>query len=56
MEKKKKQPKFYTKKRTNSGRYIIIAEGETRQELIDRIKEDSETYKKRDGGNKWQRE
>ncbi len=40
--------KFYAKKRTRSGVYITIAEGETRAELIDKIKSDSETYKKRE--------
>jgi hypothetical protein len=56
MAKKIRQPKFYTKKRTNAGRYITIAEGETRKELIDSIKRDSETYQKREGDPKWQRE
>jgi|TARA_R100000781_G_scaffold10259_1_gene9891 hypothetical protein len=38
--------KFYAKKRTRSGRYITIAEAATRQELIRKIKSDSETYEK----------
>jgi|TARA_Y100000310_G_scaffold43131_1_gene40264 hypothetical protein len=45
MENQRK-PKFYAKKRTKSGRYITIAEGFTRQELIESIKSDSTTYKK----------
>ena len=45
---KKREPKFYAKKRTKSGRYIIIAEGNTRQELIERIKLDSNTYRERE--------
>ena len=47
MEKNQK-PKFYAQKRTKSGRYITIAEGNTRQELIENIKLDSNTYKKRE--------
>ena len=45
MEKKKK---FSAQKRTKSGRYITIAEGNTRQELIERIKLDSNTYRERE--------
>lgn len=45
---KKKEPKFYAQKRTKSGRYITIAEGDTRQELIELIKLDSNTYKERE--------
>ena len=44
---KKREPKFYAKKRTKSGRYITIAEAATRQELIERIKSDSNTYRER---------
>ncbi len=40
--------KFYAQKRTKSGRYITIAEGNTRQELIENIKSDSNTYNKRE--------
>lgn len=47
----KKEVKFYAKKRTKSGFYITIAEGDTRQELIEKIKRDSETYRERDGEN-----
>ena len=43
-----KRKKFYAKKRTKSGRYITIAEGNTRQELIERIKSDSNTYRERE--------
>tara|TARA_R110001592_G_scaffold28401_1_gene104368 strand:+ start:297 stop:440 length:144 start_codon:yes stop_codon:yes gene_type:complete len=43
-----KKPKFYAKKRTKTGRYITIAEADTRQELIEKIKKDSNTYKKRE--------
>ena len=39
-----KKPKFYTQKRTKTGRYITIAEADTRQELIEKIKKDSNTY------------
>tara|TARA_R100000781_G_scaffold110482_1_gene75970 strand:- start:19 stop:165 length:147 start_codon:yes stop_codon:yes gene_type:complete len=39
-----KKKKFYAQKRTKSGRYITIAEADTRQELIERIKSDSNTY------------
>tara|TARA_Y100000310_G_scaffold32052_1_gene30430 strand:+ start:286 stop:462 length:177 start_codon:yes stop_codon:yes gene_type:complete len=39
-------PKWFVKKRTGSGVYITIAEGETRKEIIDQLKADSETYKK----------
>ena len=45
---KKREPKFYAQKRTKSGRYITIAEGNTRQELIERIKLDSNTYRERE--------
>jgi ribosomal protein L34 len=45
---KKREPKFYAKKRTKSGRYITIAEAATRQELIERIKLDSNTYRERE--------
>jgi hypothetical protein len=41
----KTEPKFYVKKRTKSGRYIVIAEGSTRKELIDSLKRDSLTYR-----------
>ena len=44
-----KRKKFYAKKRTKSGRYIIIAEGNTRQELIENIKSDSSMYNKERG-------
>ena len=43
----KPQAKWITKKRTQSGVYITIAEGRTRKELIDRLKQDSETYRER---------
>ena len=43
-----KRKKFYAQKRTKSGRYITIADGDTRQELIERIKLDSNTYKERE--------
>ena len=43
----KPQAKWITKKRTQSGIYITIAEGRTRKELIDRLKQDSETYTER---------
>tara|TARA_R100000750_G_C2326748_1_gene88510 strand:- start:692 stop:862 length:171 start_codon:yes stop_codon:yes gene_type:complete len=42
------EPKFIAKKRTKSGMEITIASGNTRHELIEKIKEDSETYKKRE--------
>ena len=45
---KKREPKFYAQKRTKSGRYIRIAEASTRQELVERIKLDSNTYKERE--------
>ena len=45
---KNRKPKFYAQKRTKSGRYITIAEGDTRQELIENIKSDSNTYNKRE--------
>jgi hypothetical protein len=38
------EQKFYAKKRTKSGRYIVVAEGNTRKELIDSLKRDSETF------------
>ena len=41
----REQAKFYAKKRTRSGRYITIAQGDTREELINKIKSDSDTYK-----------
>ena len=41
-----KRVKFFAKKRTKSGKLITIAEGKTRQELINKIKSDSNTYKK----------
>ena len=40
-----KEPKFYVKKRTKSGRYITVAEGNTRNEVIENLKRDSETHK-----------
>tara|TARA_Y100001963_G_C6655054_1_gene387626 strand:+ start:458 stop:622 length:165 start_codon:yes stop_codon:yes gene_type:complete len=42
-----KDPKFYVKKRTKSGRYITVAEGNTRNEVIENLKRDSETYRER---------
>ncbi len=42
------EPRFVAKKRTKSGMEITIAVGNTRHELIERIKKDSETYKKRE--------
>lgn len=45
-----KKKKFSAQKRTKSGRYIIIADGDTRQELIESIKSDSNTYKERERG------
>ena len=47
-EKTKRNPKWYVKKRTKSGIYITIAEGNTRKDIIDRLKADSETYQKRE--------
>jgi hypothetical protein len=44
----KKEPKFYAKKRTRSGVYITVAEGGTRKELIEKLKEDSETYREKE--------
>ena len=44
----KSSPKWYVKKRTKSGIYITIAEGKTRKDIIDKLKEDSETYQKRE--------
>ena len=41
------EPKFYVKKRTKAGIYITIAEGDTRKEVIDNLKRDSETYRER---------
>ena len=41
----KEKAKFYAKKRTRSGRYITIAQGDTREDLINKIKSDSDTYK-----------
>ena len=46
-----KESKFHAKKRTKSGVYITIAEGDTRAELIERIKSDSETYTKKERVN-----
>ena len=43
--------KFYAKKSTRSGRYIIIAEANTREELIRKIKSDSETYEQERGNH-----
>ena len=45
----KEKAKFYAKKRTRSGRYITIAQGDTREELINKIKSDSDTYKEERG-------
>ena len=42
-----KEPKFFVKKRTKSGRYITVAEGDTRNEVIENLKRDSETYRER---------
>ena len=42
-----KDPKFYVKKRTKSGRYITVAEGNTRNEVIENLKRESETYRER---------
>ena len=44
----KRKPKWYVKKRTKSGIYITIAEGNTRKDIIDGLKADSETYQKRE--------
>ena len=44
----KKEPKFYAKKKTRAGVYITVAEGNTRKELIEKLKEDSETYRERE--------
>ena len=49
MGEDKDNQKFYAKKRTRSGRYITIAEAETRQDLIRKIKSDSETYEQERG-------
>ena len=46
-----KEPKFYVKKRTKSGRYITVAEGDTRNEVIENLKRDSETYRERTSKN-----
>ena len=46
---RKEKAKFYAKKRTRSGRYITIAQGDTREELINKIKSDSDTYKEERG-------
>ena len=43
-----KEPKFQVKKRTKSGRYITVAEGDTRNEVIENLKRDSETYRERE--------
>ena len=48
---KDSEPKFFVKKRTKSGRYITIAVGETRREVIDNLKRDSETYRERTSKN-----
>ena len=48
---RREKAKFYAKKRTRSGRYITIAQGDTREELINRIKSDSDTYKEERGNN-----
>ena len=48
---KDSDPKFFVKKRTKSGRYITVAEGETRKEVIDNLKKDSETYRERANKN-----
>ena len=45
---KDSEPKFFVKKRTKSGRYITVAEGDTRKEVIDNLKQDSETYRERE--------
>ena len=45
----REKPKFYAKKRTRSGRYITIAQSETRQGLIKMIKSDSNTYQEERG-------
>ena len=47
----REKPKFYAKKRTRSGRYITIAQGDTREDLIKKIKSDSDTYKEERGNN-----
>ena len=51
MKNDKVEPKFYVKKRTKSGIYITIAEGNTRKEVIDNLKRDSETYRERTSKN-----
>ena len=48
-EDREERKKFYARKRTKSGRYITIAQGDTRQELIEEIKSDSETYREERG-------
>tara|TARA_Y100000310_G_C20290473_1_gene626983 strand:- start:48 stop:245 length:198 start_codon:yes stop_codon:yes gene_type:complete len=40
------KPKFFAKKKTKAGIYITVAEGDTRNELIEGLKRDSITYKK----------
>ena len=47
MKGNRAEPKFYVKKRTKAGIYITIAEGDTRKEVIDNLKRDSETYRER---------
>ena len=42
------EPRFIAKKRTKSGMEITIGVGNTRHELIQSIKEDSETYNKKE--------
>jgi hypothetical protein len=46
----KKEPKWKAIKRTNNGIDITIAESNTRKGLIDKLKKDSETFK-REGTN-----
>ena len=43
--KSSEKPRFHAKKRTRSGIYITVAEGDTRNELIEALKKDSLTYK-----------
>ena len=45
---KDREPKFQVKKRTKTGRYITVAEGDTRNEVIENLKRDSETYRERE--------
>ena len=47
MRDNKVEPKFFVKKRTKAGIYITVAEGDTRKEVIDNLKRDSETYRER---------